>query len=68
MRTFISINIPENIKKEIINVQNSLPEFIGKKTEFANFHLTLKFLGEIDENILDEIKKRLNKIKLVSLK
>lgn len=63
MRIFISINIPENIKKEIIKIQNSLPEFIGKKTEYENFHLTLKFLGEIDKNILNEMKKRLNKIK-----
>jgi RNA 2',3'-cyclic 3'-phosphodiesterase len=64
MRTFIAIDIPEKIKKEIIKIQNSLPEFKGKKTEHENIHLTLKFLGEIDEEKNEEIKKRLNEIKL----
>lgn len=66
MRTFISIDIPEKIKKEIVKIQSSLPEFIGKKTEFENLHLTLKFLGEVDEKKIGEIKKRLKKIKLNS--
>jgi 2'-5' RNA ligase len=66
MRTFISIDIPEKIKKEIVKIQNSLPEFKGKKTEFENLHLTLKFLGEVDEEKLEEIKKILRKIKLSS--
>ena len=66
MRTFIAIEIPEDIKKEIIKVQNSLPEFKGKKTEVENLHLTLKFLGEVEEKKLEEIKKRLGKIKLKS--
>jgi len=64
MRTFIAIEIPEKIKKEIQKIQNSLPEFKGKKTEFENLHLTLKFLGEIDEKTLEEVRKRLREIKL----
>jgi RNA 2',3'-cyclic 3'-phosphodiesterase len=61
-RVFISIDIPEEIRKEIIKIQNNFPEFIGKKTESENLHLTLKFLGEISEDKLKEIKKRLEKI------
>jgi len=64
MRTFISIDIPENIKKEIKKIQDNLPEFIGKKTEFENLHLTLKFLGEIDEDKIEQIKEKLNEVKL----
>ena len=63
MRCFISIDIPDNIKKEIIKIQERLPEFSGKTTEKENLHLTLKFLGEINDKDVDEIKKRLNKIK-----
>ena len=59
MRTFIAIDIPDSIKNEIIKIQNSLPEFIGKKTEKENLHLTLKFLGEIDEEKIELIKKEL---------
>ncbi len=62
MRVFISIDIPDEIKKEIVKIQNKIPEFKGKKTEFENLHLTLKFLGNVDENILKEVKKRLEKI------
>jgi 2'-5' RNA ligase len=66
MRTFISIDLPEKIKKEIVKIQERLPEFKGKLTEFENLHLTLKFLGETDEKKLEEIKRRLKKIKLNS--
>jgi 2'-5' RNA ligase len=66
MRTFIAIEIPEEIKEEIVKIQNQLSEFNGKKTKFENLHLTLKFLGEINEEEIEEIKKRLKKIKLNS--
>ena len=63
MRTFISLDIPEEIKKEITKIQSQLLEFIGKKTETENLHLTLKFLGEIDEKKIEKVKKRLREIK-----
>lgn len=63
MRIFISINLPENVKKEIKKIQDSLPEFVGKKTKIENLHLTLKFLNEIDEKRVEEVKKRLGEIR-----
>ena len=63
MRTFISIDIPEEIKKEIKKIQSQLPEFFGKKTETENLHLTLKFLGEIGEEELEKVKEKLREIK-----
>lgn len=63
MRIFISIDIPKEIKKEIVKIQNKLPEFKGKNTEFENLHLTLKFLGEVDKEKLEKIKKNLKEIK-----
>ena len=62
MRTFISIDIPEEVREEIVKIQDKLPEFYGKKTESENLHLTLKFLGEIDGKKVDEVKKRLKEI------
>lgn len=53
----------ENIKEDIKRIQNSLPEFTGKKTEYENLHLTLKFLREIDEELVEKVKEKLNKIK-----
>jgi len=64
MRTFIAIDIPEPVKEQIVEIQNSLPEFKGKRTEFENLHLTLKFLGEVDEKKIEEIKEKLREIKL----
>jgi len=38
--------------------------FQGKYTEPENLHLTLKFLGEIEESKIGEVKKKLSEIKL----
>ena len=62
-RIFIAIDIPENIKNEIVKVQKQIPSFNGKLTEYENLHLTLKFLGEIDEETIDKIKEKLKEIK-----
>ncbi|MCX6749499.1 MAG: RNA 2',3'-cyclic phosphodiesterase [Candidatus Pacearchaeota archaeon] len=64
IRAFISIDLPENIRKEIEKIQKKLPAFEGKFTELENLHLTLKFLGDVDEKILIEIKRRLREIKI----
>ena len=63
MRTFISIDMPEVVRSEIEKIQDVLPEFFGKKTERDNLHLTLKFLGEIDEEKVKEVKEKLSEIK-----
>ncbi|MCX6748078.1 MAG: RNA 2',3'-cyclic phosphodiesterase [Candidatus Pacearchaeota archaeon] len=63
MRLFIAIDIPKKIKKEIAKTQDKLPEFEGKKTEIENLHLTLKFLGEVDEKLVEKIKSKLQEVK-----
>ena len=63
MRAFISVDMPEEVKEEIGRIQNKLPKFFGKKTELENLHLTLKFLGEIDEKRVEEVKKKLKEIR-----
>lgn len=66
MRVFICIDFPDEVIKEIARIHDSINKikFTGKLTEMGNLHLTLKFLGEIDENKLEEVKKRLREIKL----
>ena len=64
MRCFISINIPEEVRREIKKIQEQMPEFRGKKTEPENLHLTLKFLGEIDEQVVGKVKEKLRGIKI----
>ena len=62
-RCFIAIDFSEEVRKKIRKIQDMLPEFKGKKTELENIHLTLKFLGEIDEERVEEVRKRLREIK-----
>lgn len=64
MRCFVSINIPKKTEKEIRKIQDKLPGFFGKKTEPKNLHLTLKFLGEVSDDKVEEVKKRLSEIKI----
>lgn len=63
MRCFISIDLPNRIVEEIKQIQNKLPESIGKRTEPDNLHLTLKFLGEISEEKVKQVQEVLRKIK-----
>ena len=63
MRVFIAIDLPRDVRKEIVRVQEKLPELKGKKTEEENLHLTLKFLGEIDEEKTELVKEKLREIK-----
>lgn len=63
MRAFIAVDLPKEAREEIVRIQEKMPEFLGKKTEEENLHLTLKFLGEIDEEQVEKIKRELEKIK-----
>ena len=68
MRAFISIEIPEKIKQEIERIQKQIPEFKGKSVEKENLHLTLKFLGEISQELVDNVKSRLFYLKFKPIK
>lgn len=67
MRVFISIKLSDEAVSEIKKIQKDLKSsglFEGKLTEEENLHLTLKFLGEIDNKKIEEVKSRLNKVKV----
>lgn len=66
MRAFIAIELPEEIKTQLARIQEQLKRAGAdvKWVEPKNIHLTLKFLGEIDDSqfnkicaILDEVAK-----------
>ena len=57
MRTFLAVEVPENIRRVVhdliqIEAKRDLPI---KWVAFENLHITLKFLGEIDENMRSEM-------------
>ncbi len=61
MRAFIAIDIGE--KEEIVELLKELKKIKGriKPVEPENIHLTLKFLGEIDEGMIGNIKEAIEK-------
>ncbi len=63
MRLFIGIEIPEKIKKkiskEIEKLKKRYPTFRWVRPE--NYHITLLFLGEVKEDKVEKIKKRLER-------
>ena len=64
-RRFIALNLPADAINEIKKIQKLIKDknlFIGKFTELENLHLTLKFLGEITNDEVDEAKEKLNDI------
>ncbi len=64
MRTFLAIEIPEHIRREVDQLirqeKNNLLSI--KWTKFENLHITLKFIGEIDESKKEEIIPVLERI------
>ncbi len=65
-RCFIALDLPREAINEIKKIQEKIGRqnlFAGKFTEPENLHLTLKFLGEIDEETIEKIKEKLREIK-----
>jgi len=69
-RCFIALDLSRECRQEIQRIQDLLKKkglFLGRFTEPENLHLTLKFLGEISEEQILEVKKRLKEIKMTKL-
>ena len=65
MRTFISLEPPKEIRDYLFEIQKKLKSSSAKIKWIAkkHLHLTLLFIGEIDETKLQQIKEILSKIK-----
>jgi 2'-5' RNA ligase len=65
MRCFISIELPEDIKNELGKIQAEISKISDVKmrmVEEDNLHLTLKFLGEITDFQINQIKEILKEL------
>ncbi len=66
MRLFLSCEIPKAISDYINELSKQLPE--AKLVVPHNIDLTIKFLGEVPDAKLDEIKQKLSEIKFKPFK
>lgn len=58
IRTFIAIDVPSKIKDDIFEIQKELVKSVGegiKWEEKEKFHITLKFLGDVNEEAINSI-------------
>ncbi len=72
MRAFISIELPESVKKEIFRISEKIKNsglVSGNFVKKDNLHLTLRFLGDrVSEEKINQIKKELSEIILPKFK
>ncbi|WP_051548225.1 RNA 2',3'-cyclic phosphodiesterase [Sneathiella glossodoripedis] len=64
MRLFVAIDLPEDFKQQIAALQSGIPDAYWSKPE--NAHITLNFLGEINQADMLDIGLALGKIKAPS--
>ncbi|MGQ9617731.1 MAG: RNA 2',3'-cyclic phosphodiesterase [Candidatus Aminicenantia bacterium] len=61
MRVFVAIELPSHLKSSLFNLISKLSN-IGARISWVkkdSIHLTLKFLGEVEERRIEEISERL---------
>ncbi len=61
-RLFTGLEVPANITSELKLLQSGLPG--ARWIERENFHLTLRFIGDTDGRIADEISDALAQVKI----
>ncbi len=66
MRLFIGLDLPNEIKSNLLEFQNDLKNdgVKGFYKRVENFHLTIEFLGEISINKLNDLKEIISKVAL----
>ena len=65
IRCFVAVEIPEPIQASLKPVQTHLQSHIHKGiswTKFGNFHLTLKFLGDVYPDAIDNISEAIQHV------
>jgi len=61
-RIFIAINLPKNIKDKLISYREKWTDLPVRWTPTANIHITLAFIGHVDDDETYEICKVVKKI------
>ena len=61
IRLFVGIDLPEEIKKQLAGLQKGLPSALWRPDK--KMHLTLRFIGNLEEPIAEEVLKELRYVR-----
>ncbi len=61
MRVFVAVDIPKDKIKPLVEAQSSLK--FGRFKMVKDFHITLQFLGDLSEDKVRDVEKRLSQIR-----
>jgi len=61
-RLFVAVELPSELRHRLHLLTRELPQDAIKAVEEENIHITLKFLGDVQEEKIKEITERLGKI------
>ena len=68
MRCFIALELSDEARKGLSEIQKKLPEAEMKLVEPENLHLTLQFIGELTEEQVEKCMKLLRQVKFQKFK
>ncbi len=64
-KLFVAVDLPQEVIEQIVEIQKRLQGqnlFTGRLTHVEHLHLTLKFIGEVDELMHQRVQQALEKI------
>ncbi len=62
MRCFVAVDLDPSLRRKIETLQKELAGLDTKLVEPENLHFTLKFLGEVDEALVNKVKELLRSL------
>lgn len=63
MRVFVAVDLPQEVKDELAAIQKQLSTAAARMSLAQDFHLTLKFLGELAPAKVDVVKNCLGSVR-----
>jgi RNA 2',3'-cyclic 3'-phosphodiesterase len=63
MRLFVAVQVPDDIRGKASSLSAELPPDAITPVQPKNMHLTLRFIGEVDEKAKDEIVRKLEAVR-----
>ncbi len=61
IRLFVALEIPEAVRERLVTLQGGVPD--SRWADSAQMHLTLRFIGEVDENVAHDIDDALSTLR-----